>query len=62
MMPPGILSCAETNPMPAKWVMDQIGLLRSGRARPPLAPLGDAAQARVRALLAPARTSTCQMP
>ena len=39
--------------MPAKWVMEQLGPLRSGLARPPLAPLSDAAQARVRALLAP---------
>ena len=43
---------AETNPVPAKWVMDQLGLLRSGLARPPLAALSDAAQERVRALLA----------
>jgi 4-hydroxy-tetrahydrodipicolinate synthase len=62
MMPPGILPFAKTNPVPAKWVMDQLGLLRSRLPRPPLAPLSDAAQARVRALLARALTSTCQMP
>ena len=43
---------AETNPVPAKWVMEQLGLLACGRAREPLAPLGAASQERVRALLA----------
>jgi 4-hydroxy-tetrahydrodipicolinate synthase len=43
---------AETNPVPAKWVMKQLGLLESDHARAPLAPLSDAAQDRVRALLA----------
>jgi 4-hydroxy-tetrahydrodipicolinate synthase len=42
----------ETNPVPAKWVMEQLGLLAYGRAREPLAPLGAASQERVRALLA----------
>jgi 4-hydroxy-tetrahydrodipicolinate synthase len=42
---------AETNPVPAKWVMERLGLLGSGVARAPLAPLSDAAQERVRALL-----------
>ena len=43
---------AETNPVPAKWVMEQLGLLACGRAREPLAPLGAASQERIRALLA----------
>jgi 4-hydroxy-tetrahydrodipicolinate synthase len=43
---------AETNPVPAKWVMKELGLLASDHAREPLAPLSDAAQARVRSLLA----------
>ena len=43
---------AETNPVPAKWVMEQLGLLESGRPREPLAPLSDAARKRVRELLA----------
>ena len=43
---------AETNPVPAKWVMEQLGLLACGRAREPLAPLGAASQERVRAFLA----------
>ena len=42
----------ETNPVPAKWVMEQLGLLACGLAREPLAPLGAASQERVRALLA----------
>jgi hypothetical protein len=62
MMPPGIRPFPQTNPVPAKVVKEQLGLLRSGLARPLLAPLSDAAQARVRALLALARTWTCPMP
>jgi len=42
---------AETNPVPAKWIMEQLGLLKSGQGREPLAPLSDAARTRVRALL-----------
>jgi 4-hydroxy-tetrahydrodipicolinate synthase len=41
----------ETNPVPAKWVMKQIGVLECDHARIPLAPLSDAGQARVRELL-----------
>jgi 4-hydroxy-tetrahydrodipicolinate synthase len=44
---------AETNPVPVKWIMRQLGLLASDHAREPLAPLSPAAQQRVRALLAP---------
>jgi 4-hydroxy-tetrahydrodipicolinate synthase len=43
---------AETNPVPAKWVMKQLGLLGSAHCREPLAPLSEAGQAKVRALLA----------
>ena len=43
---------AETNPVPAKWIMRQLGLLTSDHAREPLAPLSPGAQQRVRALLA----------
>lgn len=43
---------AETNPVPAKWIMHQLGRLESDHAREPLAPLSQAGQARVRALLA----------
>jgi 4-hydroxy-tetrahydrodipicolinate synthase len=43
---------AETNPVPVKWVMKQLGLLASDHCREPLAPLSDAARERVTALLA----------
>jgi 4-hydroxy-tetrahydrodipicolinate synthase len=43
---------ADTNPAPAKWVLEQAGLLRSGYVRPPLTGLSAATQARVRQLLA----------
>ena len=43
---------AETNPVPAKWIMQEQGLLASGFAREPLAPLGNANQERLRELLA----------
>jgi 4-hydroxy-tetrahydrodipicolinate synthase len=42
---------AETNPVPTKWLMEQLGLLASGLAREPLAPLSANAQERVRGLL-----------
>lgn len=42
---------AETNPVPAKWVMHQLGILPSAFAREPLAPLSAAGETRVRALL-----------
>jgi 4-hydroxy-tetrahydrodipicolinate synthase len=42
---------AETNPVPAKWIMKRIGLLECDFARPPLAPLSDPARARVQTLL-----------
>ena len=43
---------AETNPVPVKWVMEQLDLLESGRPREPLAALSDAARKRVLQLLA----------
>jgi 4-hydroxy-tetrahydrodipicolinate synthase len=42
---------AETNPVPAKWIMHQMGILPSAHARIPLAPLSEATQAKVLALL-----------
>ena len=42
---------AETNPVPAKWIMHQLGLLGSAHAREPLSPLSAATQSRVRGLL-----------
>lgn len=42
---------AETNPVPAKWIMQELGLIESGLAREPLAPLSEGSQERVRALL-----------
>jgi 4-hydroxy-tetrahydrodipicolinate synthase len=44
---------AETNPVPVKWVMHQLGLLPSDHAREPLAPLSRDGRERVRTLLAP---------
>jgi 4-hydroxy-tetrahydrodipicolinate synthase len=41
----------ETNPVPAKWIMHQMGILASPKAREPLAPLSEAGQKRVRGLL-----------
>jgi 4-hydroxy-tetrahydrodipicolinate synthase len=43
---------AETNPVPAKWIMERDGRLPCAFAREPLAPLSDAARQRVTALLA----------
>jgi 4-hydroxy-tetrahydrodipicolinate synthase len=43
---------AETNPVPVKWVMKQLGLLSSDHAREPLSPLSDTGRSRVRQLLA----------
>src|SRR5215218_7586565 len=43
---------AETNPVPAKWIMEEQGQLVSGLGREPLAPLSEASRERVRVLLA----------
>ena len=42
----------ETNPAPAKWVLERAGLLGSGRVRPPLVGPSPAGQARIAELLA----------
>jgi 4-hydroxy-tetrahydrodipicolinate synthase len=42
---------AETNPVPAKWIMHETGLIGSDHAREPLAPLSEDGVSRVRALL-----------
>ena len=41
----------ETNPAPAKWVLQRAGLLDSARVRPPLAAVSEAAQLRITELL-----------
>jgi 4-hydroxy-tetrahydrodipicolinate synthase len=41
----------ETNPAPAKWVLQQAGLLDSSHVRPPLARVSDAGQKRISELL-----------
>ena len=41
----------ETNPAPAKWVLEQAGLLGSGQVRPPLTTVSEAGQARITELL-----------
>jgi 4-hydroxy-tetrahydrodipicolinate synthase len=41
----------ETNPAPAKWVLQQARLLGSAHVRPPLAPLSDPGRQRVMSLL-----------
>ena len=46
---------AETNPVPAKWIMRRLGLLASDLARPPLAPLSEAGRTRVETLLGGSR-------
>jgi 4-hydroxy-tetrahydrodipicolinate synthase len=42
----------ETNPVPAKWIMERLGVLPSAHAREPLAPLSDASAQRIVELLA----------
>lgn len=42
----------ETNPVPVKWMMEQLGVLPSARVREPLAPLSDTGRRRVVDLLA----------
>jgi 4-hydroxy-tetrahydrodipicolinate synthase len=46
------LAFLETNPVPAKWAMQRLGILDSGLARPPLAPLSEASVARAEQILA----------
>jgi len=52
----------ETNPAPAKWLMARRGLIRSGHVRPPLAPLTEPGQERVRALAAQAEQYLTAVP
>ena len=42
----------ETNPVPAKWIMERLGILPSAHVREPLAPLSDASGERIEQLLA----------
>jgi 4-hydroxy-tetrahydrodipicolinate synthase len=46
------LAFLETNPVPAKWAMQRLGILDSALARPPLAPLSKASVARAEQILA----------
>jgi 4-hydroxy-tetrahydrodipicolinate synthase len=46
------LAFLETNPTPAKWAMERLGLVESGLPRPPLAPFSDAGRARAEEILA----------
>ena len=41
-----------TNPAAGKWVLEQLGVFKAGFVRPPLIPLTEAGQAKVKALLA----------
>lgn len=45
----------ETNPVPAKWIMHELGILPCAHVRAPLAPLAEASQARVLELLTGSR-------
>jgi 4-hydroxy-tetrahydrodipicolinate synthase len=51
----------ETNPAPAKWVLNQQGLIASAHVRPPLIPPTAAGIARIRALLAEGGDLTTQI-
>jgi 4-hydroxy-tetrahydrodipicolinate synthase len=46
---------AETNPGPAKWIMQVLGLLGNDLCRPPLAPVSEASRTRILALLCESR-------
>jgi 4-hydroxy-tetrahydrodipicolinate synthase len=46
------LAFLETNPVPAKWAMEELGLLSSAFAREPLAPLSESVVPRAREILA----------
>lgn len=41
----------EVNPVPAKWIMQELGIMPSAFAREPLAPLSDESRAKIRELL-----------
>ncbi|GAA4667058.1 2,4-dihydroxyhept-2-ene-1,7-dioic acid aldolase [Streptomyces chumphonensis] len=51
----------ETNPAPAKWVLEQQGRIASGHVRPPLTPPTEAGLARIRELLAEGGDLTQQL-
>jgi 4-hydroxy-tetrahydrodipicolinate synthase len=44
----------ETNPAAGKWVLEELGVFRSGYVRPPLVPLTEAGQAKAKSYLAQA--------
>ena len=46
------LAFLETNPTPAKWAMERLGLIACGEPRPPLAPFSEAGRARAEEILA----------
>jgi 4-hydroxy-tetrahydrodipicolinate synthase len=46
------LAFLETNPTPAKWTMERLGLISCGDPRPPLAPFSEAGRNRAEAILA----------
>jgi 4-hydroxy-tetrahydrodipicolinate synthase len=46
------LAFLETNPTPAKWTMERLGLLASGDPRPPLAPFSESGRERAEEILA----------
>lgn len=46
------LAFLETNPTPAKWAMERLGLIGSGDPRPPLAPLSERGRERAEEILA----------
>ncbi|MEN3283892.1 MAG: 4-hydroxy-tetrahydrodipicolinate synthase [Solirubrobacteraceae bacterium] len=52
------LAFIETNPVPAKWAMQRLGILGCALARPPLAPLSDASVARAEEILAAEAVAT----
>jgi 4-hydroxy-tetrahydrodipicolinate synthase len=49
---------AETNPVPAKWLMERLGILPSSHSREPLAPLSEAGQKRISGLVEQLTTTT----
>jgi 4-hydroxy-tetrahydrodipicolinate synthase len=48
------LAFLETNPVPGKWAMKELGVLESDHVRPPLAQMSDISRDRARLLLASA--------
>ena len=52
------LAFLETNPVPGKWAMKELGILESDRVRPPLAQMSDISRDRARKLLASVRAAS----